>query len=76
MPCVSNCTTSIYVGHRGTDREGATMESGQQIEHLMNSSSIIDVGCHAGGGSRLVGLDGDQRRSCAQHCGACSWCWQ
>lgn len=55
LSCVSNCTTSIYVGHRGSDRKGATMQSAYQIEQL-NSYSVTgwlsDVSCRASGDSR------------------------
>ncbi|GAB4822799.1 hypothetical protein N2152v2_009845 [Parachlorella kessleri] len=41
LACVSgNCTTAIYVGHRGTDSKGAAMTSAYQIEQLNQYSFV------------------------------------
>ena len=41
LQCVSgNCTTAIYVGHRGTDSKGASMTSAYQIEQLNQYSFV------------------------------------
>jgi hypothetical protein len=42
LGCVSgNCTTGIYVGHRGTDSKGAAMETAYQIQQL-NQFSVTN----------------------------------
>lgn len=41
LDCVSgNCTTAIYLAHRGTDRRGAVMQSAYQIQAL-NDYSVV-----------------------------------
>ncbi|KAL4431119.1 hypothetical protein ABPG75_006375 [Micractinium tetrahymenae] len=62
----NNCTTSVYVGHRGSDKPGRSMQSGYQIEQINKYSltsffwKIIDGVLDVFGNSGLTGSAGAQ----------------
>ncbi len=51
-----NCTTAIYVGHRGTDSKGAAMTSAYQIEQLNQYSFVNGFQSVRQGGSQEAWL--------------------
>lgn len=59
MACTKgNCTTSIYIAHRGTDRKGRAMQSAYQLDQL-NSLSFTNWFSEVRG---LPGREGAQRQ--------------